>query len=165
MILTREFLDDPIDDLAAPEFQDRLRKELSLSPFTAILAFFGALVSGGVLLGAVLVVVGHLRDPSGRSLLGICLFAVVGMGCAFVLHNLVRRWCQRRAYQALLVTPSEWRIQSAVATRVSRLAFPTIGSDEAAIRIFWEGDSPGSASLEMLEYKVGQPLAVAVRSR
>ena len=157
MTLTREFVENSVGDLAAPEFQDRLRHELKGSPLVAINVALGALAAGGVLLAAILVVVGHLHDPSRQSLLGAIIIAVVGIACAFLLYNLFGRWRRRRAYQALLANPDEWRLETTVATRVSQLGLASIGSDESAIRILWEGETPGSASVEMLDYKTREP--------
>ncbi|MDA8584951.1 hypothetical protein N9L47_01635 [Rhodobacteraceae bacterium] len=148
MTLTEEFITYSVDDLASPDFRTRLSKELERSSFVLMVEAVGGIVSFALAAIGLLVLFGYLKGNPNSEPLSVAIAGMVGIAGAFLMLHLFQGRRTRRAYRSILTDPTNWSLENAEINRVSQFAFPTTGSDNNAVRVFWVGTNSGVASIE-----------------
>ena len=148
MTLTEEILRYSVDDLASLDFRTRLSKGLERSAFALIFEALGGAVSFAMVVVGLLSLFAYLNGNSNSDLLGVVIAVMVGIAGTYLLWKLFQDRQTRRADRSILTDPTLWRLETTEINRVSQFAFPTTGSDNNAIRVFWGGANSGVASIE-----------------
>lgn len=160
MTLAEEFLTHSVDDLASPDFRTRLTKQLERSTFVVITEAIAGIVSLAVVTIGLLVLFGYLKGNNSDPL-GLAIAVLVGTGGGYLLRYQIQDKKIRRAYQSILNDPTQWNLETTEINRVSQFAFPTTGSDNNAVRVFWGGTNAGAASIETNRVPLGHRISIA----